>query len=379
MTIHSNLFNIQGNMPLQEADVICVADVPSDPGIQAKNIMLIDRIWKDHLVLIEHVPAGKELVVADEPSLDFEIVKKVTGWDLPDADKHVQETVTQEKVIGRFVSTMNEYVLLGKWREVVAASNEWKQFLALIPDRLNGAKEELVGLLAEPQSTFKERIFTIHASVKADWQSVLSKRFKETFQARLSSLEQTIDATLESNNKLIVCLPINFIVNNPQLVGKPFEIAGFRAFLQNKKHAVIVAKNSPLTIEDQPSLWDAVQAGKESVSSASDQGHALSSAPAIVTPAAQLEAPLPAEGASEGTRKPRRIQRGKSFHQKSSPVDLAEASTGDSASEALDGTEDSLIECSAPLEMNSSAYLRNRKNNGKSRAGAGYAINNVHH
>lgn len=250
---YSQSHHIQGNTLLANADIVFVADFFTDLEIQHKNTVLVDQIWRDHRVVIEHLPLGQ----VREAKSHFNNFKYIYGWDLPDAETTVRECKAKEEILNNLLPIVEEAFTQTHWRDLIESNPVWTNFLKLVPAKRTKAKQAVESLLnfAYLQVSFRKALEDLLVKVKRDICNEMSNVYENTFQARLVCLQRAIEEALNSKQKLIVCLSADFVVRKPNFSGNQFEISHFLTFLKTRKYVIISAKNSSLKMEDQPSLW----------------------------------------------------------------------------------------------------------------------------
>lgn len=247
-------FTIQGNAHLDEARIIFVAH--HDLSSFRKNTAFVDRIYQNHLVLVENIPLGKECIVEEGMGLDFEVVRKVSGWDLPGSDDRLKAWQSKESCLNDILREVEQNLIEENWRELIKKSQLWLQFLEAVPTNMKKEKVQLLLLLDKGmKSTFRDQFISLQIVVFQEFYERLKGLYKATFQARIASLQHAI-RRVPWNEKVIVSLSMNFLARNPELRGEEYENSGVWQLIKHLPHVVITPKNSHLEIDDQPELWN---------------------------------------------------------------------------------------------------------------------------
>jgi hypothetical protein len=253
----STQFDIYGNTSLEEAEVVCIADVPTDEKVRKDNADLINLIWKEHLVLIENIPFGTtQSVNFDELSRRIMVVSKVSGWDLPDLKLKAGNLQIRYELFCMNAKQIIEMLEAKNRSFFFNPASSFNNFYLLYLRSFYSSKQQLLDLYSSGTfDNFRARLLSSITQAKCQQQDEMRQLHEQTFQSRLTTLQQAISDSVIEKGKVIVCLSGNFVIRNPRLKGENYNITPLQEFLGKRKYVVINSKSSPLKIVDQPHLW----------------------------------------------------------------------------------------------------------------------------
>lgn len=248
-------FRIFGNVPLDQAEVVCVIDAPLDQTIRWSNSDLIDRIWNDHVLLVGFVPRGVMIHSEEhEATRSLDQVKEIKGWDLEKMvslksrfDEEYMTICILEKILIRDSLDIKLQISIGK-------NSPLNRLLRrVLPNSINrkNVRRELLNLSTTDgyPATVKKRVQFWINRVKRSFDLTCAEKYAEIFKLRQASLKETIESELVGNQKLEKKV-IVFLERDQVLDPEMSE------FLLTKKCVAISSKRLPAIFpEDQVERW----------------------------------------------------------------------------------------------------------------------------
>jgi hypothetical protein len=254
-------YEIYGNASVQEAEVVVITDVPTHDLNRDANALLINQIWNNHLIIVEQTPYGQAIKARENPLTERLSVKAVIkGCDMPQLVEQVNALNEKEERLARLESSVEEDLNNGKFSSFLNPGHAFMLLMACACKKQEGY--QILDILANGNlALFVQRVDTSIKTINYEFKQKVSQLHRRTFSTRLKLAQQAIDEGLQSCKKVMVYLNANFVIRNPQLQGKEYDIGLLQKHLEAKKFVIINIKNCPLRLpEDMPVLWEAKQA-----------------------------------------------------------------------------------------------------------------------
>jgi hypothetical protein len=251
---YSSYFNMLGNVPFDEAEIICIADNPGDSSHSQERLKVIQQVGLEALIFGEKIPVGEELRVPLATNFgrqEFSIL----GWDIPamhvlvnDLDKELQKIYELRNCIKHL---MND----NQWNSFRQAKGPFVTLLKKVSKDWRADWRETVNLMfTGDMHNFLYRIE--HVISQAIVQNRIKKRelFKSTFQIRLRHLKYAMKKGLKSKKKVVISANSNFLLQHPFLKDKRYECGKMESFLRKCKFVILFPKRHTLEVMQSPSL-----------------------------------------------------------------------------------------------------------------------------
>lgn len=255
-------YEIYGNASIHEAEVVVVTDVPTHDLNRDANALLINQIWNNHLIIVEQTPYRKVIHASENPLTQRLSVKAtIKGCDMPTLAEQVNALNEKENRLALLESTVKEDLVNGRFRLFLDPEHAFMPLMACACKKKEGRK--VLKTLTNGngnQSLFVEQVNALIKTINYEFKQKVSNLYRTSFSARLQLAKQAIAEGLISSQKVMVYLNANFVIRNPQLRGKDYDIEPLQTYLETKKFVIINIRNCPLRLpEDMPALWEAKQ------------------------------------------------------------------------------------------------------------------------
>lgn len=254
----TSLFDIQGNVSLEEAELVLVHNFSDEKGT-IQNVKLINHIWQGHLLLTESAPKEKSVSPA-EYDLAKGICSKVRieGWDDPVYSARFGILKKKEEHVKQWIDHVEFNLAKGNWN---AFSTEEESFAFL--NLMSNCSEEMRNqinfmkdLLKNGQyKTFTRFVEKAIADVKFRQTVQLKQLALKFWSHRLDVLMESINRGIELHKRVIALVPSGFLFKPSLLTDKVFSLAKFEQFIKGKKFTILNSKSSSFSFTNQPQLW----------------------------------------------------------------------------------------------------------------------------
>lgn len=256
-TDYSLYYDIDGNSSIHDAEIVVIPDIPPIvTHISHDNkVSLINEIYRGHLVLVENTAFGLKIKTNENPltkGVNRNIV--VQGWDLPGLSYEIEKNEINIKNLTGFIKTyLKDFNC-----KLILSDENFEIFLKYftteeIKNNINGLIDDLKN---DPIPVLAQRIDALIHAAKWELKQKMMRLHKEKFPVRIKNLVCAIELGLRRFEKIIVCANGSFVIRNPLLQGKEYDIEELTNFLKTKKYVIINPKISPLRLPcNQTSLW----------------------------------------------------------------------------------------------------------------------------
>ena len=253
----STYFSIGGNASPADADLICFAVDPKNPGTILEYAAAINEIGCDCLIYVEMIPKGSEKEFLNflnpEPWLPKITVR---GWDILSMGDLAEQLENQIQLLQTFRKQINDEMELHPKDKVsiIKGSYRLRQgpfwlFLKLAWSEIHEDWKEIYYHQITPVDwdTFQFKIQQLFAKAIFRFRQKQRNLFKTTFQLRLRHLKHAIKEGLETKKKVLVTANQAFFIPSPHLTGEEYDISKFLSFLSRRKVAILTSTKSSLS------------------------------------------------------------------------------------------------------------------------------------
>lgn len=253
----ASYYDIQGNASLGQAEVVFVADAPNQTQVIETNIATINRIWKGHRILFEHVPSGvKQVAGVMVNNRRIKLVTQVSGWDIAGLEEYATNLEMRQEAYAKHAQLIVDKLELKEWQFFTEPGGVFDAIFQEHFSPLKLSKKYLLQpLLTEKQRVFCDRMRQLIKDVNSLYLGNIREFHAQTFQARLASLQEAILSELDQQRKVIISLSGNYVIRNPCLEGECYDLNRLQKFLAKRKYVIMNPKCSRLKIDNQPRLW----------------------------------------------------------------------------------------------------------------------------
>ncbi len=268
LPLFSGKFIISGNTPLREAEIVVVANIPSNADCEDWNVLLINQIWCNHLILIESeakgvaVPKERYKLTNNLGVPEFE----VQGCDLLE----VSQFLKLEDQISKLIETIESYLSEDKVQKFKENAQESKEnvrsslqnLVSLLESQQNSGihiQESIKKIKAKYQTLVNHLSSISYEQFSEEVNSLISffhNAYKSVFERREESFMQAAEVNLKFSKKVLMVLNINHVACDHKSSEKEKERKVFTDYLKTKKFVIIHLKeDNRFNLQNNPNLW----------------------------------------------------------------------------------------------------------------------------
>jgi hypothetical protein len=250
-------YNICGNASLEQAEVVVLTDIYNDEENAHNNVEFVNQIWQGHLVLVEDIPFGQQ-IQPQQHRFSKGISKKITinGWDHPEFKAHAEKLDAREESIVVLARRIQADLQEKCWGLFNSECEAFASLLEFGSENTQQKKKEIRQLLQNgAQDAFVLSVNEAIADVRRDHQKLVYELYASLWQSRLDYLIDAINYGIKLYKKVIVLVSGSFVIPNPNLKAREFDLTKITSYLGQQKFAILNAKHSFLSIVNQPELW----------------------------------------------------------------------------------------------------------------------------
>lgn len=257
---YSSYFNMIGNVPFDEAEVVCIADNPGCSMHSQERLTVIQRVGFEALILGEKIPYGENLSVP-QAGIFGQGEITLTGWDIPALYALTEDLEKELWELAALINCIKQAIRENQWGSFCVSNSPFVTLLRKISNDWVADRREIVNLMfAGDRHRFLYRIEHVLTTAVVKHRIKRRVLFKSTFQVRLSHLKYAVEEGLKAKKKVVVSANGHFLIQNPFLKGEKYEIGGFESFLRERKFVILFPKSYTPEIMQSSSLRSKPQA-----------------------------------------------------------------------------------------------------------------------
>lgn len=252
----STYFSIGGNASPADADLICLAVDPKNPGTPLEYAAAINQISSECLIYGEMIPKGSEKEFLNFSNPQPRLPKiSVRGWDILSIGDLAEKLEMEIQLLQTFRKQIKDEMELYPRDMVSIIKGSYRlkqgpfwQFLKLAWSEIHEDWKEIYlhRMTTFDWNIFQFKIHQLFAKALFRFRQKQKELFKTTFQLRLRHLKHALKEGLETKKKILVAANQAFFIPSPHLTGEEYDISKFLSFLSLHKVAILTSAKSSL-------------------------------------------------------------------------------------------------------------------------------------